>query len=413
MKILIISRSYPPTYGPRSLQIWKVANALANGVNKVIIITQFSISSNEMKTDEKYIIPENPNLRVFYAPGIRDLRIHNKMHSRLLSKLNTQLNIINPKSTWIKGAVSLADNIIKSTNIDLVLSCSHPFDSHLVGLKIKDKFNLPWISFFSDPWPILPNEYQLKTQIMLLNKIKSIYFNKVINSCDAVATPTKYQSKYMEKVQKVNFSYKYYDLPHIGESPSHINPMYNNWLVHTGTLERGQVSLPLLRALKMFSINHHDSLEGLLLVGTVCNEFNTLAKKESLSNYIKHIGQVSHEEAINISAGAKLLLIIDWDMEESPILRAKLSDYAMTGRPILAVTSKRSAVRDYIEKYGGGVAVVHKEDEIYNALISLAIQSETGKEKNLLDTKKLAEQFSIDFISKKYLEVFNKVISIS
>jgi glycosyltransferase involved in cell wall biosynthesis len=132
-----------------------------------------------------------------------------------------------------------------------------------------------------------------------------------------------------------------------------------------------------------------------------------------LNNYIKHIGQVSHEEAISISSGAKLLLIIDWDMEESPILRAKLSDYAMTGRPILAVTPKRSAVRDYIEKYGGGVAVVHKEDEIYNALIRLAKQIETGKEKSLLDTKKLAEQFSIDFISKKYLEVFNKVISIS
>jgi glycosyltransferase involved in cell wall biosynthesis len=412
MKILFVTRSFPPAQSTRSNQNWKLATALANEGNMVFIITQLaSIDLKVKNVKEKYIIPEHSNLRVYYVPGMRCLRSRKNFYLKIRSLLESEINVINPSSTWIKEGDSLASKIINSEHIDIVLSSSHPFESHLVGLQIKKKFNLPWVSFFSDPWPILPKEYQLKAQSKLFNKLKSIYFNKVINYCDAVATPTLYQSKYMVKAQGVNFLHKSYELPHIGERSLRANPIYNRWLVHTGSLWRGQASLSFLKALRKFSIHYKDCFKGLLLVGRVGKEFLSMAEKQLLNNYIKQIGQVSHEEAISIASGARLLLIIDWEMEESPILLSKLSDYAMTGRPILAITPKRSAVRDYLEKYGGGIAVTHDEDEIFEALKMFSAQCDSYSNLELINETPLGEQFTPEVIAQKYIEVFKKTIT--
>lgn len=82
--------------------------------------------------------------------------------SRIYNKLCIELINIFNDSGFVKKAYNYSKYLINNDKPDILLSVSSPFESHLVGYLLKRKCNIPWITFFSDPWPleICPMPYQ-------------------------------------------------------------------------------------------------------------------------------------------------------------------------------------------------------------------------------------------------------------
>lgn len=403
MKLLIIARYFPPKQGAQQIQMWKVANALANEGIKTIVISQFATTGKQIGS-EKYVLHENCSLKVFYVPGTIYLSDSKKYLARLKVRLRGEIEAINNYSQWTKGACSLAENIIKCVKPDAILTVSTPFESHLVGLNLRKKFNIPWLAFFSDPWPKNPHPYNT-SEIVFFSEYKLSILKRCFKHCDAILATNKFQIKYMQESSGINISDHSYIIPHIGdECYIERNTNLRNVLTHTGFLSKERISQALLTAIKLNVENAQIDFGGLVQVGNVSSQFIKLINENNLMNYVKFLGVVPPKEANVLAYHSKALLVIEADMVESPYLPSKFADYAMSRRPILALTPKKSAIRDFLEEYGGGIAVTHNDVEIDTALKRIFLHNET------FDSSRLAEQFTASKVAKKYLEIIQNVM---
>ena len=62
---------------------------------------------------------------------------------------------------WIKKGWDLAHDVLMKNKSDAFITVSWPFSTHLIGLKIKNEYNLPWLADIGDPF-LLPLNHSHK-----------------------------------------------------------------------------------------------------------------------------------------------------------------------------------------------------------------------------------------------------------
>ena len=54
---------------------------------------------------------------------------------------------------WIKSSVKYLSKWLAENPVDIIISSGPPHSMHLIAMKLKNRFKLPWIADFRDPWP--------------------------------------------------------------------------------------------------------------------------------------------------------------------------------------------------------------------------------------------------------------------
>ncbi len=403
MKILLISQSFPPTPGARALQIGKVKSAIESlGIDIRVIAG--------LNTPDKAIIQQDQARdNISYVP-ISTMNAGRSVPAKLAIRVYRELMAINPQNPWVRQAFQKALSIAEEFKPDLMMTSSTPFESHMVGLKLKKYTGLPWVASFSDPWPssINPAPYNAY-EMPVFNLFQMSFLRLVLNHSDAVHMTNSHALELVARKSGVNLSRKGFSIPHVG-SRSFMNDeaakIDEGWLIHLGFLSRERVSEQLLEAVRTAVTSNPKRFKGLLLVGKVCVEFKELAEKMGMNHMVRYFGSVSQENAMAIALKASALLVLEADMAESPFLPSKFADYARVGRPIIAVTPKRSPIREYLNQYGGGYAVTHDQKEISHA-IGMVLKNE--KNHNIKNST-LSNQFSSKSVGQKYNHLFEKIM---
>jgi hypothetical protein len=306
-------------------------------------------------------------------------------------------------NSWIKDAIKLSKKLIDKYSPDLLLTISTPVDSHHIGLHFKIKYNIPWVAYFSDPWPAVPYPY---IKIKFFNYFKKRFLSNIITHSDKICVPNKYQIDFIEQKCNVRFKDKSVVIPHIGNSSNSSNNGVLGIITHLGHLTKERVSIPLLEAIREYCKNNNIDKPILQVVGKVCVQFKDLVRKLNIDGSIISKEYVGYNRANMIAAKSAILLAIEADMPSSPFLPSKFVDYASVRRPILAITPENSAIRDYIKSYGGGIAVNNNKNEIYNAIERLF---EINDDK-FINNHKLAQLFHPEKISNDYIKMFVSII---
>jgi len=398
MNILIISKHYYPAVSARALQVKKLVDALLSVNDCMVHVITLSINQNVK-------IQACLNKEKTYYVGKGD--VDSNIAHRVKDKVKRELNIV---SEWVKYAVDEAVNIIGNNKIDIMLSISTPIDSHYVALKVKNKiFGLPWIAYFSDPWPLLPYPYQ-----GFVNSVFKKFFipelKKMIFLSDAVVVPNEHQKKYMtgminadENVQK-----KFLVVPHIGDniSMSVVPNKRNKFLVYAGEITKERVNKNLIKAVKDLHLTYSDLFDGLAIYGDVCNKFNKYVKKYDAGHSIIVNGRVGKDKLSSVLINAMGLLIIEAEMKISPFLPSKYADYVMVNKNILSITPTESSIRDYCKEYGAGYVSDYSYKSIYES-IKKVLKFDVEKD-NDDDIKFL---FASERIACEYLRLFDYVIN--
>jgi hypothetical protein len=256
------------------------------------------------------------------------------------------------------------------------------------------------------PVPYRPKNYPMRYRLQQRLRAHRIY-----SLCDAVAMPSKYGIQQVERFVNISIDHKGYVTPHIGEnesrqaSTSEIIPH----IVHLGDLTN-RVSIELIEAVINTEAFSAEGFHGLLCVGSGANAFKQKVRELNAEYCIKFADFVSASESARILESARAVLIIEAEMEESPFLPSKLADYSMCGRPIMAITPKKGAIRDYLETYGGGVAVSHSATQIEQALHLLFRNGSDETGVQLAASAKLATCFSSENVAECYMKMFESVL---
>jgi glycosyltransferase involved in cell wall biosynthesis len=324
-----------------------------------------------------------------------------------------EISPINQFFGWVTRASAAAMEILSDRKIDVIMTTSSPFESHLVGLELKRKTGLPWIASFSDPWPIsfAPVPYYTRG-LPVIGEMSRYLAKKVMHKCDVIHMPSPYGVEWTEKISGVPITDKSVTIPHIGSCASDAESPSNHvgWLAHVGDLSRERASQALLAGVKKAHHEIPNRFKGLLCVGKVCPKFKEMAHQMGMDDIVKLTGQLSAAEAMKISCSATALIVIEADMAISPYLPSKFADYVVIGKPLITVSPQKSLMRDYLSQYGGGVAVKHVPDEIASAILDIFTQGGEYEHSLRPHESGLKSLFMPQVIAGQYLKMFHELL---
>jgi len=418
-KILIIAYYWPPAGGP-GVQRWlKFVKYLRNFQLEPIVYVpenpNYPITDNSLVAE----IPEGIKILkqpIFEPYGLASLfskkktkRIssgiiqkHKKQSllERILLWIRGNLFIPDARKYWVKPSVSFLLNYLEREDIKTIITTGPPHSIHLIGLQLKEEFNVQWLADFRDPWTSIGYHKKLKLGKKAARKHKLLE-SKVLNAADKIvvtSTTTKTEFKaittkpievitngYDGEVQEAKLDDKF-TISHIGSLLTDRNP---------------QILWKVLKEICNENERFNQQLQ-INLVGVVGKEVINSITKSGLLAQTKQMGYISHDKVLQLQPKSQVLLLLEIDSKETRgILPGKLFEYLNAKRPILAIGPKAWEASAIIKKTNSGVGLVSSDESaLKNVLLEwfsmfekneLCLNS-TGIEK--YSRKKLTEQLA-------------------
>jgi hypothetical protein len=268
---------------------------------------------------------------------------------------------------WVPYATNAASNVLSRQPVDFVISTSPPLATHLVAMRLKQKFPIRWIADFRDP--LAGNPFGPKRQ-----NHRNVLERKLFERADLILSTTDVlQSTWAE--QYPQFQHKFHTIwngfdpeerveaiPSHGEGPrilAHVGEIYGarNPRMIVESLDRlfhsGRIGLNDIRLCLVGPLDENSSLRSdaaflrLRDIGLVeCRE-----------------GLVDRSQALAITKKADQLLLLDVsDVDASLQLPAKLFDYLRVQRPVVAQTTKGSPSDRILAKSGVPHECIYRGD---------------------------------------------------
>lgn len=376
MKIVYISLTENKNPGAREIQVSRLLESFNKTEHMMYLVT----------VENKFV---NTNY-VYKVSSIKET-----------SKFGRFIKNIFPNTSRIRKVALEINELLHCLKPDIVITSSNPLESHLLGLYIKLKWGFKWVAFFSDPKPIslLPYPYASNKR-MLVRWGQYRIVKRVFKLSDLILMPSKYGIQISSQIYNLDLENKARTIPHFGFSNSGVPVPQNGYIVHAGKLVSKRSSVELLNALKRIKEENYIGIKGLLCLGIVSEGFKKQAKELGMEDFIIDKGMVDLETSRNYLKGAKCILIIEADMTISPFLPSKFAEAVSLNRPIIAITPKVSAIRDYLNSING-LAVNNQQDEIYEAF--LKINHEIKMEKSRC--------FDESIVVKEYLNIIHEILN--
>ena len=306
-------------------------------------------------------------------------------------KLSLLANFIlypDAKIPWVPFAYKLGCKIIERIKPDIIFATAPPFSTLLVARALKQRFQIPMISDFRDPWPtgfvIPPNPHRKRLENLRAQIIKSSDLITTVNNVTAEQINCPHAQIIENGFDPDDFAAPPFEL-------SGFN------IVYTGSIWENINELQLVSE-AVASINDVK----ILLVGKC--DLNSLSRLNQYKN-IEYLGTRPHSETMTIMKSASILLYLS---KPNQIVGIKLYEYFGAGKPILGVGNECNEATRLIEHHSAGLTVTCNKDEIKQAVLSAKVNkfpyapTDLDRYNRVNQANKLCEIMK-NVISKKYL----------
>ena len=398
-KILVITYYWPPYGGVGAFRITKFVKYLVKAGWEITILAP---DHAEVPIFDKSILKDVPSgIKLYRTKIFEPFNLYRKFtgqkpkeavsttifledNKSWKTKISRwiRLNIFIPdaKIGWYPFAVTKGKEIIKNEKPNLIFSTSPPPTTHLIAGRLAKWSKLKWVADFRDPW----------TKISYYDTSGINYFSKKFNA-------------YLEK-KVLNQSNKL-TLVNDGFFPGFANSQKTTIIPNgfdTDDLKSLQTRQPnnkfTIRYLGSFKLNQN--IEGLFGLFQSISEDNLMCKKIKIEFYgftepliqrkiqaknynleINFYNYVDRQTALNLIYAADMtLLIIGRSKLNKSIISAKIFDYVMAEKPVLAFGPLDGDANKILQKSNCGVMFAYDdliEPHLY--LRSIFINRKNGK----------------------------------
>ena len=241
---------------------------------------------------------------------------------------------------WIRPSIRFLKKYLKDHRIDVLISTGPPHSTHLIALPLAQKFGLPWLADFRDPWTSIDFYKDLRLTKWADKKHHKLE-SEVLRNASAVSVISSSMAVDFRKICNRSYS-----IISNGFDPEDIDiksspePDKKFSIAHIGTLVSTRNPVTLWEALKSLLIDHQGLAEDLeiKLVGKVDFTVISSLKDYGLSRFVKKIDYLPHDEVIQCQRQSQVLLLIINDTPNSGmILTGKFFEYMAARRPILCL----------------------------------------------------------------------------
>lgn len=415
--MLIISYYWPPSGGP-GVQRWlkfvkylpefniepilfipKNANyplldkSLSDDVNKDLKVIQFPI------TEISGFLP-----KFKFLNSVRSGNISKPHNQSLLQKIiffiRGNLFIPDMKIFWKSSSVNFLLDYLPKNNIDTIITTGPPHSVHLIGLELKRKLNINWISDFRDPWVKLNylNRFHLlpfsrKSHISLRNKV-------LINSNAVIVTSERLKdlfSNITSNIYKITNGFDYiikennldnkFSISHIGSLYPERNPKFL-W----DSLE------------ELFEGSFKKDLQ-INFIGNTSEKIKKELSRRKFHNHVRFYDYVDYNRALELMCSSQALLMIEVNDEESSYaIPGKLFDYLNSKRPIISIGPNISEVSEILNNTNSGKFFNYDDKRNLKLYINQLYKSYKNGT-NIISDKSKIDMFKRINLTKKLSEV--------
>ena len=386
-KVLIITYYWPPAGGP-GVQRWlKFVKYLREyGVEPVVYIPE---NPSYPLQDTTFTADVPPDIKIYKHPIVEPYAWANFLSKKKTKRISSGIiqsknqsflervmlwirgNFFIPdaRKFWVKPSISFLQNVLNKEKIDTVITTGPPHSVHLIGLGLKDSVGVQWLADFRDPWTSIGYHKKLKLSAKAKAKHKKLEA-LVLQNADKILVTSKATKVEFSGITKqpIKVITNGYDEAYSGEE--NLDKAFT--ISHIGSLLEGrnpsnlwEVLADLVSENKAFA-----SSFCLQLIGVVSNDVMASLEKYNLQDYVKVLGYVPHDKAIQFQRRSQVLLLTEINSKETEaILPGKLFEYINAERPILAIGPQKWEVASILEETTAGQTFTYSEKSELKALL--------------------------------------------
>ncbi len=327
---------------------------------------------------------------------------------KIVQYIRANYFIPDARKFWIKPSVKFLSNYLKNNKIDAIISTGPPHSMHNIGLALKEKFEIKWISDFRDPW----TEIDYFKQLPLTKKARKKHHQleqEVLEKSDMVIvvgeTMRKKFYKHNHNIEVLTNGFDSYENSLTKELDSNFS------ITHVGLMNADRNPLILWEVLHEISNQNIDFKNDLSikLIGkideTVIQDIQVFNPKN-----IVRIPYLEHEEVRKYQASSQVLLLsINRVPSAKGIITGKIFEYLQAKRPILCIGPEDGDAAAILKKTNAGKIVGFDHKNKLKATI-LKLYKDFKEEKLVVKSINI-EQYHRKNITSQLAEVIKKVVS--
>lgn len=424
MKVLIITYYWPPA-GGSGVQRWlKFSKYLRDFDIEPVIYTvdnpSYPILDKSLESEipkgleilKQPIFEPNSVLSFFGNKKKKEsagfLNPNPAFFGKIVQYIRANYFIPDARKFWIKPSVKFLTTYLQNNYIDIVISSGPPHSMHLIGLELKKKLDIKWISDFRDPWTEIDYFHQLPLTDKSIKK-HHLFEEKVLKKSDMVIvvgeTMRKKFYKHNHNIEVLTNGFDSYENSLTKELDSNFS------ITHVGLMNADRNPVILWEVLHEISNQNIDFKNDLSikLIGkideTVIQDIQVFNPKN-----IVRIPYLEHEEVRKYQASSQVLLLsINRVPSAKGIITGKIFEYLQAKRPILCIGPEDGDAAAILKKTNAGkiVGFDHK-NELKATILKLY---KDFKEEKLVVKSINIEQYHRKNITSQLAEVIKKVVS--
>ena len=356
-KVLIITYYWPPS-GGAGVQRWlKFAKYLPEYGWQPVILTVDPQYASYPQLDESLLAEFDPNCLVYRTKSFELYNLfklfsgkkevpyggfanHSKegIFLKFSKFIRGNFLLPDPRIGWKKYALKKAVELIKEFNIDTVVTTSPPHSTQLIGLKLKQKFNIRWIADLRDPWTDI-YYYNHFNHTALARKIDKDYERKMVENADFLITVSEDLKRIFAEKTALSAVAKIAVIPNGFDEDdfrqTNVPAESKKIITYSGIFYEFYDIDCLHEALSRLNNNLKSDLM-LRFVGNVPPFVEQ--KFRSTGIEIESVGYVDHPKSIEyLLRSDMLLLFIAKEKNNRGIITGKFFEYLASQKPILAI----------------------------------------------------------------------------
>lgn len=389
---------------PAEMQVVRIPDRISTGRENVINVGRMERILNFLHGALRF----SPEAERIYSQAVQD----RDGIMRLLTFPCTALS-------WAYDVIQYIEKNMEVGEFQVVYTTSGPYSAHLIGFYLQQKYGIPWVADYRDPWTF--NAYTAdydpsNEKARLLYELEKVLLHQA--DCNLtigdsfIPSYVEHFQLPQEKMVSITNGYDEDDFAVLQIPQTRTDKFTINY---SGLLYSEQRSIaPVLEAIHQLMEEKEIDLSKVRFrfIGEAETGKIEEAGKYGLESIIDFKGYLSHQEALQANLDANLLLLLVGDEPKfKSVYTGKLFEYLRSGRPILALAPEGSVVDEALRESGHGEAYLSTQlSEIRAVILREYRKWEQGEVPELLHSPAI-ERFERRALTERLSEVLSAVVN--
>lgn len=319
---------------------------------------------------------------------------------------------------WAWDVIQFIEKNISMSEFKVIYTTSMPYSTHLIGFYFKEKYGIPWVADYRDPWTESAYLYEDKSdsRFKLLRELESILLKAADKNIWVEENTTQLHKQHFNlpqnKVSSITNGYDEADFADLEVSeaqPEKFTIVYCGVAMVPAIITGIQAFFSALRPL-LEEGKLNPSKVSCWFIGDARQSIQELAESYGVGGVVRESGYHPHKEALRANLDANLLLHVIGDGERQKYAHAsKIFEYLRCGRPILSLAPTDGVVAQTLRETGHGKAYLNTDIPGIQSMILQEYQKWQRNEKRELLHSPLIEQFERKHLTGQLAAILDEV----